>query len=139
MGALRCYELMLKRCINRGQTFNKELYDHGMIQYMISDCKIKLDSARLLTLDCAYSMDMFGNVMSRDKIALIKIAIPDLCFKVIDCAIQIFGGAGVSDDFPLAYALTSIRCLRIADGPDEVHRRTLAKIEIKKAMKKSRL
>merc|ERR1711862_870295 len=78
--------------------------------------------------------DMFGNMKSRDKIALIKIAIPDLCFKVIDCAIQIFGGAGVSDDFPLAYALTSIRCLRIADGPDEVHRRTLAKFEIKKTM-----
>ena len=129
----RCYELMLQRSIQR-TTFKQPLYNHGMIQDLISKCKIHLDSARLLTLDCAHSMDTVGAKQCREKIALIKIAIPDLCFRVVDCAVQVFGGGGVSDDYPIAQAFTSLRTLRIADGPDEVHKRTLARMEVRRVL-----
>lgn len=134
----RCYELMIQRTIER-KTFNKQLYFHGMIQEIISKCKIHLDSARLLTLDCAYSMDTVGATNCKEKIALIKIAVPNLCFKVVDNAVQVFGGAGVSDDYPIASAFTSLRTLRIADGPDEVHKRTLARLEVKKVLLQNEL
>jgi len=132
----RCYELMLQRSIQR-TTFKKQLYNHGMIQDLISKCKIYLDSARLLTLDCAHSMDTVGAQQCKEKIALIKIAIPNLCFKVVDCAIQVFGGGGVSDDYPIAMAFTSLRTLRLADGPDEVHKRTLARMEVRRVLLES--
>merc|ERR1712238_77737 len=94
-----------------------------------------LESARLLTLSCAATIDEMGAAKARDQIAMIKVAVPAMTLRVVDRAIQVFGGAGVSGDFPLARALAGLRSLRIADGPDAVHKRTLALMEVKKAMK----
>ena len=146
---------MLQRTLTRS-TFSKPLHSHGSIREMIADSATDLESARLLTLSCAAEMDHKGNKYARDKIAMIKVAVPQLTSKVVDRAVQVglfieclivvslrrkltyqfvkvFGGAGVCDDFPLARALVGLRTLRIADGPDEVHKQTLALIEIKKA------
>ncbi|KAL3779460.1 hypothetical protein ACHAWO_006445 [Cyclotella atomus] len=130
--AARCYELMLQRTLKRS-TFSKPLHAHGSVRDMIADSATDLETARLLTLACAKEMDERGNRHARDKIAMIKVAVPQLTSRVVDRAVQIFGGAGVCDDFPLARALVGLRTLRIADGPDEVHKQTLALIEIKKA------
>jgi len=136
----RCYQLMLSRVCQR-HTFGKPLHEHGMIQHDISQCKIDLECARLLTLECARAIDDAidnagdggGSVhRARDQIALIKIAVPNLCIRVVDRAVQVFGGAGVDCDSILARSLASLRTLRIADGPDAVHRRTLARLEVKK-------
>mmetsp|Transcript_19864 Transcript_19864/g.19107 ORF Transcript_19864/g.19107 Transcript_19864/m.19107 type:complete len:461 (-) Transcript_19864:37-1419(-) len=132
--AARCYELMLERSMQR-QTFGKLLYEHGGCQEMIADSASDLEAARLLTLDCAAAIDEFGAHQARDKIASIKFAVPELTSRVVDRAVQVFGGAGVSSDFPLAKILVGLRTLRIADGPDAVHKRTLALLEIKKAKK----
>ncbi|KAL7521836.1 hypothetical protein ACHAWX_006524 [Stephanocyclus meneghinianus] len=133
--AARCYELMLERTFTRS-TFSKPLHSHGAIREMIADSATDLESARLLTLSCAMEMDRRGNRNARDKIAMIKVAVPKLTMRVVDRAVQVFGAAGVCDDFPLARALVGLRTLRIADGPDEVHKQTLALIEIKKAKDK---
>lgn len=105
---------------------------------MIADSFIDLEAARLLTLSCAALMDEVGAKNARDKIASIKVAVPSLTYSVIDRAVQLFGGAGVSDDFVLARMLVGLRSLRIADGPDAVHKRTVARLEIKKAKTMSR-
>ena len=102
---------------------------------MIADSVADLEAARLLTLSCAAAMDSVGARRARDKIATIKVAVPELTHRVVDRAVQVFGGAGVSDDFILARSLAALRTLRIADGPDSVHRRTVARLEIKKAFK----
>ena len=91
-----------------------------------------IDQARLLTLKAAHSMDIAGNKEARAEIAMIKVVAPNIACKVIDWAIQAHGGAGVSDDFPLAFAYAAARMLRIADGPDEVHRDQIAKLELRK-------
>jgi acyl-CoA dehydrogenase len=130
--AARCYELMLQRALER-KTFGKYLWEHGGTQDMIANSVTDLDAARLLTLSCAAAMDSVGVKQARDKIAGIKYAVPELTYRVVDRAVQIFGGAGVSDDFVLCRILAGIRTLRIADGPDAVHRRTVALMEIKKA------
>ena len=133
--AARCYELMLQRSLTR-KTFGKYLAEHGSCQEMIADSAADLEAARLLTLSCAAAIDEKGPKGARDKIASIKVSVPELTSRVVNRAVQVFGGAGVCQDFPLARALTGLRTLRIADGPDAVHRRTVARIEIKKTLKR---
>jgi len=132
--AARCYELMLRRSTKR-VTFGKPLYCHGGCQEMIADSAADVNMARLMTLCCADTIDSVGPNRARDQIAMIKFAVPEIACRVADRAVQVFGGAGVSDDFPLARALAGFRTLRIADGPDAVHKRTLAKLEIKRSQK----
>lgn len=133
--AARCHELMLERSLTR-TTFGKLLCEHGGCQELIADSVSDLEAARLLTLSCAAAMDRHGARSVRDKIASIKVAVPELTGRVVDRAVQIYGGAGVSGDFPLARALVGLRSLRIADGPDAVHKRTVAQMEIKKAKRR---
>eukprot|EP00557_Chaetoceros_sp_GSL56_P012815 CAMPEP_0176482722 /NCGR_PEP_ID=MMETSP0200_2-20121128/3528_1 /TAXON_ID=947934 /ORGANISM="Chaetoceros sp., Strain GSL56" /LENGTH=446 /DNA_ID=CAMNT_0017879059 /DNA_START=89 /DNA_END=1429 /DNA_ORIENTATION=+ len=135
--AARCYELMIERSTSR-ETFGKRLWQHGGCQEMIADSRADLECARLLTLSCASAIDNLGAHKARDQIALIKYAVPELAFRVIDRAVQVHGGAGVCQDFPLARALAGMRTLRIADGPDAVHKRTVARMEVRKALKASR-
>lgn len=129
--AARCYELMLARTLER-QTFGKYLWEHGGCQDMIAESVADIESARLLTLSCASTVDQLGVRQSREKIAAIKYAVPELTSKVVDRAVQIYGGAGLSEDYILARALAALRTLRIADGPDAVHKRTVARLQVKK-------
>jgi acyl-CoA dehydrogenase len=133
--ASRCYELMLERTFQR-QTFGRYLHEHGSCRELIADSASDIEAARLLTLSCAEDIDRHGAQKARDKIALIKVTVPELTSRVVDRAVQIYGGAGVSGDFPLARALVGLRTLRIADGPDAVHKQSLALMEIKKAKKR---
>jgi len=130
--------MMLQRSLER-QAFGKYLAEHGGTQEMIADSVADLEAARLLTLSCAEALDDVGVKQARHKIANIKVAVPSLTYAVVDRAVQLFGGAGVEGDSFLAHALAGLRTLRIADGPDAVHKRTVARIEIRKAMEKSRL
>ncbi|EED86410.1 ACYL-COA dehydrogenase [Thalassiosira pseudonana CCMP1335] len=130
--AARCYELMLERTFQR-KTFGRFLYEHGSCREMVADSAADIESARLLTLSCAEEIDRLGARGARDKIALIKVVVPELTSRVVDRAVQVFGGAGVCGDFPLARALVGLRTLRIADGPDAVHKQSLALLELKKA------
>mmetsp|Transcript_42847 Transcript_42847/g.43397 ORF Transcript_42847/g.43397 Transcript_42847/m.43397 type:complete len:321 (-) Transcript_42847:305-1267(-) len=130
--ASRCYDLMILRSMSR-TTFGKPLYQHGGCQEMIADSATDIQTSRLLTLSCAASIDQRGPRGARDQIAMIKVAVPEMTLRVVDRAIQVFGGAGVCNDFPLARAFAGLRTLRIADGPDAVHRRTLALLEVKRA------
>lgn len=134
--AARCYNLMVQRSMER-VTFGKPLYQHGMTQDMIATSKSDLDAARLLTLDCAAAIDAVGAQQARDKIASIKVRVPHLTHQIVNRAIQLFGGAGVCQDFPLARIYTGLRTLQIADGPDAVHKRTLALLEVKKLQKQN--
>lgn len=136
--AQRCYELMLHRSTQR-KTFGKFLYEHGSVEHDIAESFNDLNLARMLTLDCAHRMDTSdsGPRGARQYISGIKVAVPALCLKVIDRALQVHGGLGVCQDTILASAWAGMRTLRIADGPDEVHRRSVARMEIKKL--KSRL
>jgi len=133
--AARCYELMLERSLVR-ETFGQYIWEHGGCQELIADSFSDLEAARLLTLNCAAAMDEHGVRKARGQIASIKVSVPQLTHRIVDRAIQIFGGAGVSDDFPMARILTGLRSLRIADGPDAVHRRTVARLEIRKTEKR---
>ncbi len=132
-GAERALELMCKRALQR-KPFGKLLSDQGVWRERIADSRIMIDQARLLTLNAAYMMDTVGNKAARREIAMIKVAAPQMACQVIDWAIQIHGGAGVSQDTPLAAAYTSARTIRFADGPDEVHRNQIGKMEIAKYM-----
>jgi acyl-CoA dehydrogenase len=127
--AERALELMCSRARDR-VAFGKPLAEQGVIQEWIADSRIEIDQARLLTLHAAWSMDTHGNQVARGDIAAIKVAIPSMATRVIDRAIQVHGGGGVSQDFPLAHAYAWQRVLRLADGPDEVHRRTIARLEL---------
>ncbi|PWA12793.1 acyl-CoA dehydrogenase [Pueribacillus theae] len=128
--AERALELMCKRAESR-VTFGKKLSEQGVIREWIANSRIEIEQARLLTLKTAYMMDTAGNKEARKEIAMIKVAVPEVCLKVIDRAIQVHGAGGVSDDFPLAEHWANARTLRFVDGPDEVHRRDIARIELK--------
>lgn len=129
--AERALELMCQRVKNR-VAFGKPLADQGVIQQWIADSRIEIEQARLLTLKAAYMMDTVGNKAARAEISAIKVVAPNMALRVIDRAIQAHGGGGVSGDFPLAYLWARQRALRLADGPDEVHRRTIARLELSK-------
>ncbi|HEX2728340.1 MAG TPA: acyl-CoA dehydrogenase [Rubrobacteraceae bacterium] len=129
--AERAIELMRERVKSR-EAFGKPLSEQGVIMEWIADSRIEIEQARLLTLKAAHMMDTVGSKEARAEIAMIKVIAPNVALKVLDRAIQAHGGAGVSDDFPLAYFWASARTLRLADGPDEVHRASVAKLELKK-------
>jgi acyl-CoA dehydrogenase len=129
--AERALELMRERVKER-EAFGKPLAEQGVIMEWIADSRIEIEQARLLTLKAAHMMDTAGNKEARAEIAMIKVVAPNVALRVLDRAIQAHGGAGVSDDFPLAYFWASARTLRLADGPDEVHRASVAKLELKK-------
>lgn len=129
--AERAIELMCKRASAR-EAFGKPIIELGGNYDKIADARINLEMGRLLTLKAAYMMDTVGNKIARSEIAQIKVAVPNIAAKIIDDAIQMHGGAGVSQVFPLAKMYASMRTLRLADGPDEVHRRTVARMEIGK-------
>jgi acyl-CoA dehydrogenase len=129
--AERALELMCRRVTSR-VAFGKTLAEQGVIQEWIADSRIELEQVRLLVLKTAWLMDTVGNKGARAEVAAIKVAAPNVALKVIDRAIQAHGGGGVSDDFPLASSWAAIRTLRLADGPDEVHRMTVARRELRK-------
>lgn len=129
--AERALEYMCKRVQSR-EAFGSKISEHGVVQSWIAQSRIEIDQARLLTLNAAYMMDTVGNKEARAEIAMIKVVAPNMATKVIDRAIQAFGGAGVSDDFPLANYYANARTLRLADGPDEVHNRQIARLELRK-------
>lgn len=129
--AERALELMAKRALKR-IAFGKPIAAQTVTQERIAEARCMIDQARLLTLKTAYMMDTVGNKGARGEIAMIKVVAPNMACQVIDWAMQAHGAAGVSEDFPLAYAYSIARWLRFADGPDEVHRNAIAKIELGK-------
>jgi acyl-CoA dehydrogenase len=129
--AERALELLCKRSLER-TAFGKPLAELGGNYDVIADCRIELDMCRLAVLKAAYMMDTIGNKEARKYISAIKVSVPNMALKVIDRAIQIHGALGVSQDTPLAGMWMSQRTLRLADGPDEVHRRVIAREELKK-------
>ena len=129
--AERALELMCQRLNNR-VAFGRRISEQGVWRERIAESRCMIDQARLLTLKAAYMMDTVGNKVAQAEIAMIKVVAPNVSTKVIDWAIQAHGGAGVSNDFPLASMYAHQRTLRLADGPDEVHRNALAKLELAK-------
>ncbi|WP_029721505.1 acyl-CoA dehydrogenase family protein, partial [Saccharopolyspora rectivirgula] len=129
--AERALELMCRRA-NERVAFGQPLADQGVVQHWIAEARIKIEQARLLVLKTAWLMDTVGNKGAHTEIQAIKVAVPEVATWVIDRAIQAHGGAGVSQDFPLANMYAHARTLHIVDGPDEVHRRSLARRELKK-------
>ncbi len=127
--AERALELMCKRSVER-EAFGKRLAHLGGNIDLIAQSRIEINQARLLTLNAAYMMDTVGNKIAKSEIAQIKVVAPNVALNVIDRAIQMHGGAGVSEDFPLAYMYAMQRTLRLADGPDEVHRAAIGKLEL---------
>jgi acyl-CoA dehydrogenase len=129
--AERALELLCKRAQAR-VTFGKPVAENANIQDWIAEARIELEMIRLLTMKTAWLMDTVGNRHARVEIAAIKVAAPNVALKIIDRAIQVHGGGGVSDDFPLANMYAHLRTLRLADGPDEVHKRTIAQRELRR-------
>ena len=129
--AERALELMCKRASSR-TAFGKLVSQQGVTLERIAEARCKIDQARLLTLRTAWLMDVGGNKLAKNDIAMIKVVAPSMACQVIDWAMQVHGGGGMSDDFPLAYSYTAARTLRYADGPDEVHRNAIAKNELGK-------
>jgi acyl-CoA dehydrogenase len=127
--AERAFDLMCQRAHAR-TAFGRTLAEQGVIREWVADSRIEIDQARLLTLNAAWLMDRSGNQAARNLISAIKIAVPNMSSRVIDRAIQVHGGGGMSQDFPLARMYAWQRALRLADGPDEVHRRTLGRLEL---------
>ena len=127
--AERALELMCRRSLSR-VAFGKKLAEQGVTLERIAESRILIDQARLLTLKAAYMMDTVGNKVAAKEIAMIKVAAPNMACEVIDWAIQAHGAAGLSGDFMLAYHYAQVRTLRFADGPDEVHRNAVAKMEL---------
>ena len=127
--AERAFELMCRRAHER-TPFGRPLADQGVIREWVADSRIEIDQARLLTLNTAWMMDRYDNKVARRLISAIKIAAPNMALRVIDRAIQVHGGGGISQDFPLARMYSWQRALRFADGPDEVHRRALGRLEL---------
>lgn len=131
--AERALELMCKR-LNSRVAFGREVARQSVWQERVAEARCMIEQARLLTLKAAYMMDTVGNKVAKAEIAMIKIVAPNMACQIIDWAIQAHGGGGVSQDFPLAYAYAHQRTLRLADGPDEVHRNSLAKLEYARHM-----
>ena len=129
--AERALEFMCKRASSR-VAFGKTVAQQTVTQERIAEARCKIDMARLLTLKAAWLMDVAGNKVAKTEIAMIKVVAPSMACQVIDWAMQVHGGGGMSDDFPLAYAYANARTLRFADGPDEVHRNAIAKWELGK-------
>jgi acyl-CoA dehydrogenase len=129
--AERALEAMCKRAQMR-TTFGRRISEHGVIRQYIADSRMEIDQARLLTLKAAHMMDTVGNKAARAEIGMIKVVAPNMAQRVLDRAIQVHGGAGVCQDFGLAASWSWARCLRIADGPDEVHRDQIARLELRK-------
>jgi len=130
--AERALELMCKRLKSR-VAFGKPVVEHNVWSERIAESRLMIEQARLLTLKAAYMMDTVGNKEAKAEIAMIKIIAPNMAEKIIDWAIQAHGGGGVSQEFPLAYMYSHNRTLRLADGPDEVHRNQVARLELKKS------
>src|SRR5690606_21746630 len=129
--AERSLELLIERAKNR-EAFGKPVVEQGVVRQWIAEARCAIDQARLLVLYCAWKMDTAGNKAARKEIAMIKAVVPQMALKIIDRAIQVHGGAGVSQDTPLANFWIYARSLRIADGPDEVHLESVAKMELGK-------
>ncbi|HTV88449.1 MAG TPA: acyl-CoA dehydrogenase family protein [Stellaceae bacterium] len=129
--AERSLEAMVARVKGR-VAFGRPLADQGVIREWIAESRMEIEQARLLTLKAAYMMDTVGNKAAQAEIAMIKVVAPKMLLNVIDRAIQAHGGAGVSQDFGLAYAWARSRVMRIVDGPDEVHKRAVARVELRK-------
>jgi acyl-CoA dehydrogenase len=129
--AERAFDLMCRRALSR-QAFGKRLAEQGVVGDMIAESRIEIEQARLLVLKTAWLMDGVGNKGARIEISAIKVAAPRVACQVIDRAIQLHGGAGVSQDFPLARMYSAARTLRIADGPDEVHKMAIARRELRR-------
>ncbi len=135
--AERALEKMCERLLSR-EAFGKKIADHSVWEQRVAEARTEIEMCRLLTLKAAYMMDTVGNKVARTEIAMIKVAAPRMALKVIDDAIQAHGGGGVTSDFGLARMYSGIRTLRLADGPDEVHNRTIARLEFRKHMNKPR-
>ena len=129
--AERALELMCRRTLKR-VAFGRPIADHGVTRERIAEARILIDQARLLVLNAADMMDRVGNKKAAKEIAMIKVVAPNMACQVLDWAIQAHGGGGVAEDFPLAAAWAGARTLRLADGPDEVHRNQIAKLELGK-------
>jgi alkylation response protein AidB-like acyl-CoA dehydrogenase len=129
--AERALEKMCQRLMTR-TAFGKRIVDHSVWEQRIAEARTNIEMTRLLTLKAAYMMDTVGNKVAKSEIAQIKVAGPRIALQVIDDAIQAHGGGGVTSDFGLAKMYAGIRTLRLADGPDEVHNRTIARLELKK-------
>jgi len=133
--AERALEAMVRRLLSR-EAFGKKIAEHSVWEQRVAEARINIDMCRLLTLKAADMMDKAGNKVARTEIAMIKVAAPRMALKVVDDAIQAWGGAGVTTDSGLARAYASLRTLRLADGPDEVHNRTIARLEYGKYLER---
>jgi acyl-CoA dehydrogenase len=131
--AERALELMCKR-LNSRVAFGKPISSHSIWHERIADARCMIEQARLLTLKAAYMMDTVGNKVAKAEIAMIKVIAPNMAGQILDWAIQAHGAGGLSGDFPLAYSYANQRTLRFADGPDEVHRAAIAKLELAKQL-----
>jgi acyl-CoA dehydrogenase len=129
--AERALETLCTRALSR-TPFGKTIAEQGVTRHWIAESRMEIDQARLLTLHAAHMMDTVGNKAARAEIAMIKVVAPNMAQKVIDRAIQVCGGGGVSQEFHLAYSYARSRIVRLADGPDEVHREAIAKAELRK-------
>ncbi|MQY29402.1 acyl-CoA dehydrogenase family protein [Nocardia aurantia] len=134
--AERALELLCARAESR-TTFGQKISDRANIQDWIAEARIDIEQARLLTLKAAWMMDTVGNKAAQVEIAAIKVAAPNMALRIVDRAIQVYGGAGVTEDFPLASMYAHLRTLRLADGPDEVHKRSIARAELGKVRAKA--
>jgi alkylation response protein AidB-like acyl-CoA dehydrogenase len=129
--AERALELMCRRLLGR-HAFGKRIAEHSVWEERIAEARIDIECARLLTLKAAWMMDTAGNKAARNEIAMIKVKAPTTALKILDQAMQAFGAAGLTTDYGLAALYANTRTLRLADGPDEVHRRTIAQLELRK-------
>jgi acyl-CoA dehydrogenase len=134
--AERALEKMCDRLMSR-TAFGKKIYEHSVWEERIANARIEIECSRLLTLKAAHMMDTVGNKVARAEIAMIKVKAPIMALQIIDDAIQAHGGGGVTSDFGLASTYAHMRTLRLADGPDEVHRRTIARLELKRQSQRS--
>jgi acyl-CoA dehydrogenase len=129
--AERALELMCRRAAER-ETWGRLLADRSITQERIAQSRIEIDMCRLLVMKAAWKMDTVGNKEARQEIGMIKVAAPNMALDVIDRALQLHGGGGMSDDFPIAYMAAHTRAMRLFDGPDEVHRQQIARLELKR-------
>ena len=131
--AERALSILIKRTASR-ETFGSKIIDHGVVRDWIAESRLDIDQARLLTLNAAYMMDTVGNKVAKSEIAAIKVVAPNMALRVIDRAMQSYGAGGLTEDTLLPHLWTWARILRFADGPDEVHKRQIARLEIAKQM-----